>query len=455
MKNIMWNKFYQTIAINIFMLTLIAGCGSFILVEAQDLPDEAALPAGKGAWVIDQFYHSNVIKDYAAATTNNTRILVQSDGIVFRRRIIQYSTFANDSGWCRDQFTNEEMRGVRAAIGKFKPGIWQDYYGPLPNSLSPFGSVTITMRDANGKAVDYAIKLFRFDNLPADLVNLLNKVGEAGDLAFSNCQKSNPVKEEKVEKKEEKVEIGAAIYAINRNGDLLWYNHTGFENGERVWANNAKAKNVGYEWSGNVKIFKSDPQGRDGIIYTVTKEGYLSWYKHNGYASGLTDWETPKNVGTGFNGRYVFSGDNGVIYMIDNAGDLYWYKHLGYQNGTKSWANNGAGKKVKSGWNDARQVFSGGDGVIYMIDSRGDLYWNKHLGFHDGTIKWSEQKKIGSGWQNLRQIFSIGDGIIYALQTDGILLWQKHEGFAIGAVSWANGGLAKTIGSGWNFDFVF
>ena len=178
----------RTTAITILVLAIIAGVG-FASIEAQDLPDAAALPAGKGAWVIDQFYHSNVINGYAAANPNNTRILVQSDGTVFRRRIIQYREFANDSGWCQDRFTNEEMRDVRAALAKFKPGVWNANYGPLPNSLSPFGSVTITVRNAEGKAIDHVVKLFRFDNLPEDLVNLLNKVGEAGDLAFSNCQK--------------------------------------------------------------------------------------------------------------------------------------------------------------------------------------------------------------------------------------------------------------------------
>jgi hypothetical protein len=191
-----FNQIYQTISLIILTLAIIAGCGSFASIKAQiGLPDEAALPAGKGAWVIDQFYHSNVISGLAAASQNNTRILVQSDGTVFRRRIIQYSQFANDSGWCRDQFTNEEMRDVRTAIGKFKPHIWKDYYGPLPNSLAPFGSISIIMRNPNGEAVDFAIKLFQFDNLPADLAALLNKVGEAGDLAFSNCQKSRSVKD--------------------------------------------------------------------------------------------------------------------------------------------------------------------------------------------------------------------------------------------------------------------
>ena len=191
--NEQFRRTFRAVSLGILALAIIGGAGSFTSANAQIsvLPDAAALPEGKGAWGIDQFYHSNVINGFAPSTTNNTRILVQSDGSVFRRRVIQYSQFANDSGWCQDKFTSEEMRDVRVAIGKYKPNIWKDYYGPLPNSLAPFGSVNLTWRDANGKAVDYTIKLFRFDNLPDTLVDLLNKVGEAGDLAFSNCQKQS------------------------------------------------------------------------------------------------------------------------------------------------------------------------------------------------------------------------------------------------------------------------
>ena len=185
----------RVICLSILAITIFAGCGSLASVQAQiELPDAAALPEGKGAWVVDLFYHSNVINGFAAANPNNTRILVQSDGIVFRRMIIQYREFANDSGWCQDRFTDEEMRDVRAAIGKFKPSIWNDVYGPLPSSLAPFGTVTVVVRDTNGKAVDHTIKLFRFDNVPADLMYLVDKVWEAGGLAFSNCQKSRSVK---------------------------------------------------------------------------------------------------------------------------------------------------------------------------------------------------------------------------------------------------------------------
>ncbi|MEO5860088.1 MAG: hypothetical protein ABIR33_14205 [Pyrinomonadaceae bacterium] len=184
---------YQTLRVaGVSLIKLFLVCtGSLASINAQiaELPDAAGLPEGKGAWVIDQYYHSSVINGSASATPNNTRILVQSDGRVFRRRVIQYSQLANDSGWCQDKFTDEEMRAVRNSMRTFDRNIWKDNYGPLPNSLAPFGSVNFTWRASDGKAVDQTIKLFRFDNLPTDLVALLNNVGEAGDLAFSNCQR--------------------------------------------------------------------------------------------------------------------------------------------------------------------------------------------------------------------------------------------------------------------------
>jgi hypothetical protein len=79
-------------------------------------------------------------------------------------------------------------------------------------------------------------------------------------------------------------------------------------------------------------------------------------------------------------------------------GDLYWYKDL-TQDGTASWANGGAGKRIGSGWN-SRYVFSGDGGVIYAIDLNGDLYWYKDLA-QDGTANWANGgtgSQIGTGW---------------------------------------------------------
>ena len=72
---------------------------------------------------------------------------------------------------------------------------------------------------------------------------------------------------------------------------------------------------------------------------------------------------------------------------------------------------------------------------------------------------------MGNGWNNFKQVFSGGDGIIYATQdteldprtgrqTGGQLLWYRHDGRGDGSFKWAEG-LGKTVGNGWNFWHVF
>src|SRR3979490_2114377 len=94
------------------------------------------------------------------------------------------------------------------------------------------------------------------------------------------------------------------------------------------------------------------------------------------------------------------------IYGITDNGDLNWYFHRGAHDGSALWANGGQPVKVGNGWNEGRMVFKGdphgNDGVIYRVDSRGDLYWYKHLGHATGSQNWIEGKKVGSGWQDPR-----------------------------------------------------
>jgi hypothetical protein len=409
------------------------------------LPDEAALPAGKGSWVVDQNFKTSIGGTYI---NGYIRVLVQSDGMVFHRKF--FDTGQPATPWCQVKFTNDEMREIRGAVAKSNPAAWQPKYGQWISVLAPFRILVITIRGAKDQIAEYKTGLWRFTDLPTDVSAIANAIDDAGTLAFTKCQNSSSQNIESVSA------AGEPIYVVRKNGDLVWYKHTGFQSGNFTWVNDTVGKIVGNSWAANLKIFKGNPRGTDGIVYTVNQEGWLSWYKHNGYASGSPDWEMPRNVGNGFNGQQVFSGGNGVIYLINNAGELYWYKHLGYKSGDKIWANNGIGKKVgNTGWKDARFVFSGGDGVIYLIDNRGDLYWSKHLGLQDGTDKWQERRKIGSGWLNLRQVFSGGGGIIYAVKDNGDLVWQKHEGFTNGVNLWAKSGKASEIGKGWNFDFVF
>jgi hypothetical protein len=96
----------------------------------MDLPDAAALPDGKGAWVIDQFYHSNVINGFAAANPNNTRILVQSDVLFF----------------AVGQFNTENLLMTAAGVRTDLPMKRCSVCVPRWENLSPMSGRIITVR---------------------------------------------------------------------------------------------------------------------------------------------------------------------------------------------------------------------------------------------------------------------------------------------------------------------
>jgi hypothetical protein len=104
--------------------------------------------------------------------------------------------------------------------------------------------------------------------------------------------------------------------------------------------------------------------------------------------------------------KQLFSGGEGVIYALMDNGDLLWYRHDGRGDGSFKWADNNA-RKVGEGWN-FKQAFSGGDGVICAIADNGDLLWYRHDGWGDGSFRWADNnaRKVGEGWKTKR-VFSI------------------------------------------------
>ncbi len=100
------------------------------------------------------------------------------------------------------------------------------------------------------------------------------------------------------------------------------------------------------------------------------------------------------------------AASTGVIYTLSANNDLIWYKHTGRGDGSFNWATP-AGKTVGTGWNFP-EIISGGGGVFYVITSDGDLWWYRHDGYNDGSWKWAapQAKKIGSGWGDFQQVFS-------------------------------------------------
>ena len=193
-------------------------------------------------------------------------------------------------------------------------------------------------------------------------------------------------------------------------------------------------------------------------IYGISDNGDLNWYFHQGAHNGSSLWANRGQgvkVGNGWNeGLRVFKGsshgDDGVVYRVDSRGDLYWYRHQGHRIGSANWVGP---MKVGSGWQGARLGFAAGNGVVYLINRNGDLLWYRHLGYRDGRAEWANGgngAKVGSGWGGVRLVFAGGKGIIYAADNKGDLYWYRHTGFTDGSFSWSNGASGVKVGSGWN-----
>ena len=121
-----------------------------------------------------------------------------------------------------------------------------------------------------------------------------------------------------------------------------------------------------------------------------------------------------------------------MIYAITGDGILKWYRHLGFADGSVSWDGP---KDVGSGWADFKQVFAMGRGVIYAITNDGTLKWYKHAAYLEGSGlnspgAWFGPKDFGGGWGDYTEVFPGGEGVIYAIANDGTLKWYRHDNFS-------------------------
>ena len=58
------------------------------------------------------------------------------------------------------------------------------------------------------------------------------------------------------------------------------------------------------------------------------------------------------------------------------------------------------------------------EGVLYGVETDGNLLWFRHDGWEDGTVGWvaGSGGRLGQGWQGLQHAFASSDGVIYAVQ---------------------------------------
>jgi len=210
------------------------------------------------------------------------------------------------------------------------------------------------------------------------------------------------------------------------------------------------------------------PAGK-GSFYALTQGGTLKWYRNDtnwntvGGQPGAPNWKGPINVKSGWNSFVkIVPGGDGVLYAIDQNGSLKWYKNNGFTEGSVNWLGpidvtpsqpSRLGQRLGSpvDFRNFKQVFSGGEGVMYAITSDGTLVWYRHRGYLDGTHEWDGPKNVGTGWSDFTRVFSPGDGTIYAMKPTGEVLWYLHAGYKDGTSSWQG---PAEIAADWN-DFIF
>ena len=308
---------------------------------------------------------------------------------------------------------------------------------------------------AEGARTQHSVALF----LPEDMELVIlansglgaanvNMIGRVGTL-YQECLK------EQMHFPNEPTVLPAFVYAIEPDGDLLWYRHDGAETGGGIstWKG---PTTVGVGWGEAVHVF---PGGGD-VLYLIDTEGRLWWYEHKGFNTGAGlssagSWAERRQVGRGWGDvARVFSGGDGVLYVVDAEGRLIWYRHNGVATGEGletpgAWSGP---REVGVGWGSALHLFSTGGGVIYAVMPDGTLRWYRHDGYLDGRGlespgAWAGPVDVGSGWADVTQVFSRAGGVIYAVMPDGTLRWYRHDGHRTGAVQWRG---PVEVGTGWD-----
>jgi N,N-dimethylformamidase len=266
------------------------------------------------------------------------------------------------------------------------------------------------------------------------------------------------------------------IYAIQADGSILWYCHTGWQNGSATWASGGPGLQIGTGW----QQFRTVLANSDGQLYAVMADGTIRWYKYQvtNMATGAGSWVGGGSgpvIGSGF-GAYsrFFGGWGGVIYAVDDNGVMWWFQYKAGDgtSGAGAWANNGVAANIGSGWKEIKRLWADPNGVIYGVRHAGELRWWRYLGTH-GEVSWANggtEVPIGEGWGEDSQkcSFSNGSGVIYAVALDGdvvngtdsSLYWyQLTDSLSVPPPSpgqtggtWANSGIAKLVGTGFTVE---
>ncbi len=239
------------------------------------------------------------------------------------------------------------------------------------------------------------------------------------------------------------------FYWYKEDGGITWLPDAGTGlpgNGSEIYDGSLsdQAEHIFYNGNGEIYTVRrgNNPENTTSGLPPVAnpnyrRDGTLSLLRDLS-RNGVRNWENggvEKAVGPpGVNWAdylWLVGGDEGRIYAVDCNGDLLFYQHLTHDQNLSPadhiWAHAGIGQRIGTGWNEFRQVFSGGHGVIYAIDHAGTLFYYRDLA-RDGTINWyngGTRVQIGPGWDRFQQVFSTGNDTIYGVDKNGQMTFYK------------------------------
>jgi hypothetical protein len=178
------------------------------------------------------------------------------------------------------------------------------------------------------------------------------------------------------------------------------------------------------DWAAFVDVMPGQASSEGQIVYAARGDGALIWRR---LSTPVLEATIPARPPSGAL-RNVFSGGEGVLYGVNGVGELVWHRDSrilsGFSEGSE-WQE----RPVGIGWGDFTRLFSGGKGVIYAVKPDGTLWWYKHNGYLTGASHtqpgaWSEGKQIGTGWGGFTKLIAAPEGYIYAVNPQGELLFS-------------------------------
>jgi hypothetical protein len=173
----------------------------------------------------------------------------------------------------------------------------------------------------------------------------------------------------------------------------------------------------------------------DGVVYAFSDDYSVRWYHQHDVSRGPAGWGDPRTVrperqfpNPGDDHKSYINGGGGTFYIdrsyVDRSyGQGFRYKrslefisHPDPSNGSGTF---GDSTVVLADWARYATVFGGGQGVIYGIDSTGDLYWHRHTSWPNPGTRLEGPVRIGNGWNGFTDVFAFDAGFIAGVNPNG------------------------------------